>query len=142
MRDVGGTDMDGGSAGPERDLDAHEAAELRLEARGRQRREELERRARRRRLRLWLLGPLVLPALGAAALVWALEREGGDFAGWPTWRIALVLGAAFLVPAAATAWLARRRGVLETTAWAVATVCIEVVLVFGVALLALGYGPD
>jgi hypothetical protein len=41
-----------------------------------------------------------------------------------------------------TAWLARRRGVLEAIAWAVATVCIEVVLVFGVGFLALGYGPD
>jgi hypothetical protein len=129
-------------AGLERDLDAVEAAELRLEARSRERRDELARRARRRRIRLWLLGPLVLPGLGAAGLVWALEREGGDFGGWPAWQTAVVLVGAFVVPALITAWLARRRGVLEAIAWAVATVCIEVVLVFGVGFLALGYGPD
>jgi hypothetical protein len=125
----------------DRDLDAAEAAELRLEERSLQRREELARRARRRRIRLWLLGPLVLPALGAAALVAALEREGGDFGGWPAWRTALVLAAAFVVPAALAAWLARRRGVLEAAAWALAAACIELVLVFGVGFLLLDYGP-
>ena len=125
----------------DRDLDAAEAAELRLEARSRQRRDELARRARRRRVRLWLLAPLVLPALGAAGLVWGLEREGGDFGGWPAWRVALVLVVAFLVPAVLAAWLARRRGVLEAIAWALACACIEVVLVFGVGFLLLDYGP-
>jgi hypothetical protein len=126
----------------DRDLDAVEAAELRLEARSRERRTELARRARRRRLRLWILGPAVLPALGAAGLVWLLEREGGDLGGWPPLRIALVLAGAFVLPALITAWLARRRGVLEAIAWALATVCIQVVLVFAVGFLALGYGPD
>jgi hypothetical protein len=126
----------------DRDLDAVEAAELRLEARSRERRTELARRARRRRLRLWILGPAVLPALGAAGLVWLLEREGGDLGGWPPLRIALVLAGAFVLPALITAWLARRRGVLEAIAWALATVCIQVVLVFAVGCLALGYGPD
>jgi hypothetical protein len=126
----------------DRDLDAVEAAELRLEARSRARRDELARRARRRRIRLWILGPVVLPALGAAGLVWALEREGGDLGGWPAWRAALLLVGAFVLPAAITAWLARRRGPLEAIAWALATVCIEVVLVFGVGFLALGYGPE
>ena len=139
---MGGGPAGRDGAGLERDLDAVEAAELRLEARSRERRDELARRARRRRIRLWLLGPLLLPALGAAGLVWALEREGGDFGGWPAWRTAVVLVGAFVVPAVITAWLARRRGVLEAIAWAVATVCIEVVLVFGVGFLALGYGPD
>ena len=125
----------------DRDLSTVEAAELRLEARSRERRDELARRARRRRLRLWILGPVALPALGAAGLVWALERAGGDFGGWPAWRTALVLAAAFLVPALITAWLARRRGVVEAFAWAIASACIAVVLVFGVGLLALGYGP-
>jgi hypothetical protein len=126
----------------ERDLDALEATELRLEARSRQRREELERRARRRRIRLWLLGPLVLPALGAAALLALLEREGGDLGGLPTPQAALVLAGAFLLPAAVTAWLARRRGALEALAWAVASACVALVLVFGVGLLALGLGPE
>jgi hypothetical protein len=84
----------------------------------------------------------VLPALGAAGLVWLLEREGGDLGGWPPLRIALVLAGAFVLPALITAWLARRRGVLEAIAWALATVCIQVVLVFAVGFLALGYGPD
>ena len=125
----------------ERDLDELEATELRLEARSRARREELERRARRRRLRLWLLGPLVLPALGAAAFVAALERGGGDLGGRPAWEIALVLAGTVALPALLTAWLARRRGAAEAIAWALATVCIEVVLVFAVGFLALGYGP-
>jgi peptidoglycan/LPS O-acetylase OafA/YrhL len=125
----------------DRDLDAAEAAELRLEARSRERREELAKRARRRRLRLWILAPVVLPALGAAALVAALEREGGDFGGWPAWRVALVLAGTFLLPALVAGWLARRRGVLEALAWAIACVCIEVVLVFGVGFLLLDYGP-
>jgi hypothetical protein len=125
----------------DRDLDAHEAAELRLEARSRERRDELARRARRRRVRLWILGPAVLPALGAVALVALLEREGGDLGGRPEWQAGLMLGAAFLVPAALTVWLARRRGIAEALAWGVATVCVEVVLVFAVGLLALGYGP-
>jgi hypothetical protein len=126
----------------ERDLDALEATELRLEARSRARREELERRARRRRLRLWILGPVVLPALGATALVAMLEREGGDLGGWTDVQVALVLAGAFLLPAAVTAWLARRRGVFEALAWAVATICVQIVLVFAVAFLLLGYGPD
>src|SRR4051795_11205095 len=131
----------GGRMTIDRDLDAAEAAELRLEARSRQRRDELARRARRGRIRLWLLAPLILPAAGAAALVWALERVGGDFGGWPAWRIAAVLVGAFLVPALLAAWLARRRGVLEAIAWALACACIEVVLVFGVGFLLLDYGP-
>ena len=128
--------------GMERDLDALEATELRLEARSRARREELERRARRRRLRLWILSPVVLPALGATALVAVLEREGGDLGGWTDAQVALVLARAFLLPAASTAWLARRRGPVEALAWAVATVCVQVIFVFAVAFLLLGYGPD
>ena len=126
----------------DRDLDAAEAAELRLEARSRERREELARRARRRRLRLWILAPLVLPALGAAALVAALEREGGDFGGWPAWRVALVLAGRVPRPGASS-----RRGwrgaaaCWRRIAWASPASCIEVVLVFGVGFLLLDYGP-
>jgi hypothetical protein len=125
----------------ERDLDDFEATELRLEARSRARREQLERRARRRRIRLWLLGPLLLPAAGAAAFVAVLEQSDGDLGGRPAWEAALIVAAAFLLPALLTAWLARRRGVLEALAWALGTLCIEVVLVFAVGFLALGYGP-
>jgi hypothetical protein len=125
----------------ERDLDALEATELRLEARSRARREQLEKLARRRRIRLWLLGPLVLPALGAAGFVYALEQGGGDLGGRAAWEIALVLAGTVALPALVTAWLARRRGVLEAVAWALATLCIEVVLVFAVGFLALDYGP-
>ncbi len=49
------------------DLQAAEDAEVRLEDRSRERREALARRDRRRRLLPWLLCPLLLPALGAAA---------------------------------------------------------------------------
>ena len=126
----------------DRDLDAAEAAELRLEARSRERREELARRARRRRVcACGSSRRSCCPPSGAAALVVALEREGGDFGGWPAWRVALVLAGAFLLPGAP-------RGVARAPPRRAGgarvgdrCVCIEVVLVFGVGFLLLDYGP-
>jgi hypothetical protein len=87
----------------------------------------------------WLLAPLVLPALGATVVV-ALVEEA-DLDAWPVWQVAAALGAAVVVPAALSAWVARRHGVAEAVAWALACVGVELALVFGVGFLALGLGP-
>jgi hypothetical protein len=119
-----------------------EATEQRLVARSEERRTALERRARRRRWRPWLLAPLVLPALGAAALLALIEGEGGDLGGWSTPQAVAVVATSFAVPAALAGWFARRKGVVEAVAWAVVCVAVQVALVVGVGFLALGLGPD
>jgi hypothetical protein len=87
----------------------------------------------------WLLAPLALPALGATAIVALVE--GVELDAWEVWQVALALGAAVVVPAALSAFAARRFGVVEAIAWALACVGVEAALVFGVAFLALGLGP-
>ena len=87
----------------------------------------------------WLLAPLILPALGAVVIVAVVEQV--DLDAWEVWQVAAVLGAAVLIPAALSAFVARRFGVAEAIAWALACVGMEVVLVFGVGFLALGLGP-
>jgi hypothetical protein len=87
----------------------------------------------------WLLGPLVLPALGAAVVVALVENANLD--GWPQWQAAAALGAAVAVPALIAAWAARGGGVAEAILWALACIGVEVALVFGIAFLALGLGP-
>jgi hypothetical protein len=119
-----------------------EATEQRLVEHSAARRAQLERRDRRRRLLPWLLAPVVLPALGAAVLLGVVEWQGGDLGGWPTWRAVAVVAASFAVPAALSAWFARRLGLVEAVAWAVVCVCAQVAFVFGVGFLALGLGPD
>ena len=88
-----------------------------------------------------LIAPLLLAAAGAAIIVALLETEGGDFSGWPTWQAIAVPAATFAVPALLSAWIERRRGVVEAILWAVACVAAQVALVFGVGLVLLGYGP-
>ena len=87
----------------------------------------------------WLLAPLVLPALGAAAVVGVVE--GVDLDSWAVWQVAVVLGALFAIPAGLAAFVARRFGVAEAIAWALACVGVELALVFGVGFLALSLGP-
>lgn len=118
-----------------------EAIEERLVSHSAARRSQLERRERRRAWLPWLLAPVVLPALGAAAFLFALERAGGDFGGWSAAQAVGVTVAACVVPAALAGWLARRRGVVEAVAWALVCVCAEFALVVGVGFLALGMGP-
>jgi hypothetical protein len=122
--------------------DAIERAEERLVARSAERHSRLARRERRRRWLPWLLAPLVLPALGAAALLAAIESEGGDFAGWSTAEVVVTVVAGLVVPAALSAWFARHQGAVEAIAWAVVCACVQVALVFGVGFLALGLGPE
>jgi hypothetical protein len=87
----------------------------------------------------WVLGPLVLPALGAVVVVALTEEANLD--GWAVWQAAAAVGAAFLVPALLAAWAGRRGGVVEAIAWGLACIGVEVALVFGVGFLALGLGP-
>jgi hypothetical protein len=119
-----------------------EATEQRLVARSAERRTALERRAQRRRWLPWLLAPLILPGIGAAALLALIETEGGDLRGWSTAQAIAVVAASFAVPAALAAWCARRLGVVEAAAWAVVCVAVQVALVVGVGFLVLGLGPD
>ena len=133
-----------GAGWPNATSTSFEATELRLEARSRARRDELERRARRRRHPA--VAPRarsVLPAAGAAAFVAAARaRAAATSAGGPRGRRRSSLAARVRAARAAS-----RRGSpaaaasLEALAWALGTVCIEVVLVFAVGFLALGYGP-
>jgi hypothetical protein len=126
---------------PLTDWDAVDRAEERLESRSVARRTQLERRDRRRRWLPFLLAPLVLPALGAAALLAVVEQAGGDLSGWPFARAVAVVAAAFLVPAALSAWLARREGIALALLWAVICAAAQLALVVGVGFLALDLGP-
>jgi hypothetical protein len=87
----------------------------------------------------WLLAPLVLPALGAAGVVALVESV--DLDSWAIWQAAVALGALLVIPAGLAAFAARRFGVAEAIAWALACVGVEFAFVFGVAFLALGLGP-
>jgi hypothetical protein len=87
----------------------------------------------------WLFGAVVLPALGACAVVALVEGVSLDT--WEPWQAAAVLGALFVVPALLAAVAARRFGFAEALAWAFACAGIQLALVFGVGFLALGLGP-
>jgi hypothetical protein len=87
----------------------------------------------------WLTGAVVMPALGAVAVVAVVEGVALD--SWPSWQAAAVLVALFVVPACVSAWVARGFGVVEALAWALACMGVQVALVFGVGFLALGLGP-
>jgi hypothetical protein len=87
----------------------------------------------------WLIGAVVLPVAGAAAVVAVVEEV--DLAAWDSWQAAAVLAALFAVPGLLSAWAARSFGVVEALAWALATIGAQLALVFGVGFLALGLGP-
>ena len=90
---------------------------------------------------LWLCAPLLLPAAGAAAALAILDRAGGDLHAWSGGKVALVTVALFGLPAALSAWLARRRGRVEPLGWAAITLLAEIAAVFWVGLIALDLGP-
>jgi hypothetical protein len=97
------------------------------------------REARRRGWLPWLLGPIVLPAVGAVVVVALVE--GASLDTWEVWQSAAALIAAFVVPAFFAAWAGLRGGVVEAILWAFACIGVQVALVFGVGFLALGFGP-
>jgi hypothetical protein len=119
-----------------------EATEERLVARSDERRSRLARRDRRRSVLPWVLAPLVLPALGAAAVLVLVENAGGNFADWSTSEAAAALVALFVVPAVVSGWVARRQGVAEAIAWALVCAGVQLALVVGVGFLALDLGPS
>jgi hypothetical protein len=84
---------------------------------------------------------VVLPVLGAAAVLIAFTAAGGDLGDWPTAAAVAVPVAAVLVPAVVAALLARRDGAFDAVLWGLLTVAAEVVLVFGVGFGLLGLGP-
>ena len=88
-----------------------------------------------------LIAPLLLAAGGAAVVVAVVETAGGDFSDWPLWQAIAVPAALFVLPAVASAVVARRNGAVEATAWALLCAGVQFALVFGVGFLALGYGP-
>jgi hypothetical protein len=87
----------------------------------------------------WLIGAVVLPVVGAAAVVAVVEQVELD--AWASWQAAAVLAALFALPGLLSAWAARSFGVLEALAWALACIGVQLALVFGVGFLALGLGP-
>jgi hypothetical protein len=89
-----------------------------------------------------IVAALLLAAAGAAVLLVLVEEAGGDFGDWPQWQAIAVPVAAFVVPAALTALLFRRRGVVEALLWAIVCAAVQFALVFGVGFLWLGLGPE
>jgi hypothetical protein len=86
-----------------------------------------------------LLGAVVLPVLGAIAVVAVVEEV--DLAAWPSWQAATVLAALFAVPALISAFVGREFGFVEAAAWALTCIGVQLALVFGVGFLGLGLGP-
>jgi hypothetical protein len=91
----------------------------------------------------WLRGiaPLPLAAAGAAVVVALFESAGGDLSSWPDWQAIAVPAAAFVVPAALSAWATWRWGAAVAILSAVGCAAAQFALVFGAGFLALGYGP-
>ena len=123
------------------DADFAVAAQARIAGRNRERERKAAKRARRERIVLWVCAPLLLPAAGATAALAVLDNAGGDLSGWSGGSVALVTAAVFGLPAALSAWLARRRGRIEPLGWAAITLLAEIALVFWVGLIALDLGP-
>jgi hypothetical protein len=108
-----------------------EGAETRVHERAMARQRAADRRQRRRSWAVWTLR-VVLPLLGAAAALLVLEARD--------WSV-LAAAAALAVPAAASAWLARRESIPEAILWLLVTLAAELALVFAVGLVLLGVGP-
>jgi hypothetical protein len=117
-----------------------EHAEARVRERAVARQRAADRRRRRRSGTVWALR-LLLPFLGAAAVLAVFERAGGDLHGWSTAAAVAVPAACLLVPAAVSAALGRAEGAIVAVLWGLVTLAAEIVLVFGAGLVALGLGP-
>jgi cation transport ATPase len=123
------------------DADFAVAAQTRIAARNRERERQAEKRSRRESIRLWLFAPLLLPGAGAAVALAVLDDAGGDLHRWSTASVALFAAGVLGLPAALSAWLARRRGWAERLGSVAITVLVEIALVFWVGLIALDLGP-
>jgi hypothetical protein len=124
---------------PARGWEAVEHAEARVRERAVARQRAADRRRRRRSGTAWALRVL-LPVLGAAALVALLQAKGGLGALSPSAAVA-VPAIVLLVPALAAALLARREGLADAVLWLLVTLAAELALAFAVGLDLLGLGP-
>jgi len=124
--------------------DDWEEAESRLSERAAVRADVRARRDRRRRVAPWVLGLLVLPAAGAAVLIWLLESGGGDLGSWDTGAAVAAAAGSLLVPGVVSAGVGRRCGFAwwEALLLGAVTAALAGALVAGVGLLALDYGLD
>jgi hypothetical protein len=89
---------------------------------------------------VWVLR-ILLPFLGAAAVLAALEQAGGDLGDWSSAAAVAIPVAILLVPAVVSGVLARRDGIPLAILWFLVTLAAELALVFCVGLVALGLGP-
>jgi len=122
-----------------RGWEAVDHAEERLRERAAARQRADDRRRRRRRGLAWTLR-IVMPLLGAAVVLAAFERGGGDLRDWSEGTAVAVLLAAVVVPALIIAWTARPR-VAEMVLWALVSAAAVVALVFGAGFALLELGP-
>jgi hypothetical protein len=117
-----------------------EHAEARVRERAVARQRAADRRRRRRSGAVWALRVL-LPLLGAAAVLAAFEQAGGDLGDWSPAAAVAIPVALLLVPAVISAALARPEGIPMALLWLLVTLAAEVALVFCVGFVALGLGP-
>jgi hypothetical protein len=92
----------------------------------------------------WLVGLLLLPAVGGGVLIWLLESSGGDLRSWSTGAAALAVAGALGVPAAISAVVGRRCGFRwwEALLLGAVTAALAAALVAAVGLVALDLGAD
>jgi hypothetical protein len=98
-----------------------------------------DRRRRRRSATVWVLR-ILLPVLGAAAAL-ALLQVNGDLSDLSPAAAVAVPAAVLLIPALASALLARVDGLADAVLWLLVTLAGELALAFGVGLDLLGLGP-
>jgi hypothetical protein len=124
---------------PARGWEAVEHADARVRERAMARQRAADRRRRRRSGTVWALRVL-LPVLGAAALLALLQAKGdlGDLS--PAAAVA-VPAMVLLVPAVVSALLTRGEGLADAVLWLLVTLAAELALAFGVGLDLLGLGP-
>jgi putative Mn2+ efflux pump MntP len=128
------------SGPPSRGWEAVDHAEDRLRERATARQRDGDLRRRRRRWTAWALRVL-LPILGAAAVLAGLDAAGGDLRGWSATAAVAGPALALLLPAVAVGLTARRDGVVLIVLWTLVGLAAEFVLVFGAGFGLLGLGP-
>jgi hypothetical protein len=124
---------------PARGWEAVEHAEARVRERAMARQRAADRRRRRRSGTVWVLR-ILLPVLGAAAVL-ALLQARGDLGDLSAVAAVAVPAAVLLIPALASALLARAEGLADAVLWLLVTLAAELALAFGVGLDLLGLGP-
>jgi hypothetical protein len=128
------------SGPPSRGWEAVDHADERLRVRATARQRDGDRRRRRRRWTAWTLR-ILLPVLGAAAVLAAFDAAGGDLRRWSAAAAVAGPALALLLPAAGVGLTARGEGAVTVVLWALVALAAEVALVFGAGFGLLGLGP-